>query len=70
MGGGRGVENNNGLFTISCHTDDKKNLPSMGRMALNFAKAYAGFKLHGSPLVSEAEMEGRLDVCGAVPDAS
>ena len=54
---------NHGLTVLSCDPADRPALPSTVRQVLNFAKAVAKHKLSPLPLLSEEQVEARLDVC-------
>jgi hypothetical protein len=54
---------NNGLTVISNQAADKKPLPSLPRMALNFAKAIAGHIASGGKHTPLPLLEARLAVC-------
>jgi hypothetical protein len=54
---------NNGLTVISRNPEDKPKLPSLPKMAWNYAKAIAKHVATGAELAGEEEIQARLDVC-------
>jgi hypothetical protein len=52
-----------GLTVLGCRPEDKPKLPSMPKMAWNYAKAIARHVASGAKLASEATIQSRLDVC-------
>jgi hypothetical protein len=57
------TNDNYGLTVISRNPDDKPPLPPLTKQAWNYAKALLGHKISGRPLVTQDELDARLDVC-------
>lgn len=54
---------NNGLTVLGRLAEDKPSLPSLPRMAWNYAKALATHLAAGKPAAPEPLIDARLDVC-------
>jgi hypothetical protein len=52
---------------LGCDPADKPKLPSMPRMAWNYAKAIAKHQATRAKLANEAKIEARLNVCMTCP---
>lgn len=59
--------NNNGFTVISKDPADKKELPSLTKMAWNYAKAKVAHWREGNKILPDEHAEARLDVCIMCP---
>lgn len=59
--------NQYGLTVLSCHAEDKKQLPGKARQLANFTRALASHVMDGARKVTLEILESRLDVCTTCP---
>jgi hypothetical protein len=56
-----------GLTILSCHPEDKKQLPGLATRVVNFAKAMAEHVADGLSKVDAPVLEERLNICAGCP---
>ena len=61
------TEENHGFTVLGCLPGDKPSLPSLTKMAWNFAKATATHISSGAHRASDATIDARLETCSTCP---
>ena len=56
-----------GLTVLSCRPEDKPKLPSLVKMAWNYAKALSHHVMTGSEIADPETIQARLDTCSLCP---
>lgn len=60
-------QKNNGLTVLSCHSEDKPDVPGLAQKVLNFTRHAAEHLADGAKHVDPATYEARLDQCATCP---